>query len=121
MLEITAILVAAALVYGLGRATRIPVVPLLIVVGAILTALGTMPDREFVISMLEVGLVFLVFAAGINMSPARVGKQTDLALRVGVVQFVALGLVGGWVVLRTDYTLAEALYMGLAVSVSSTL
>ena len=121
MLEITAILVAAAVVYGIGRATGLPVVPLLIIVGVGLTAIGAMPDREFVISILEVGLVFLVFAAGIDMSPARVGKQTNLAMKVGLIQFGALGLIAGWMVLRTGYSLEETLYVALAISASSTL
>ena len=137
MVEITVILAAAALIYALSRASRLPEIPLLIVAGAALAAVGTiptvevagmtvqfpelMPDREFVIGMLEMGLVFLVFVAGLDMSPERVGPKKGLALSVGLVQFVALGLITGWLALRTGYGLEEALFVGLAISASSTL
>ncbi len=137
MLELTAILTAAAFVYGIGRATRLPVVPLLIVAGALLALVGQipdltvagqtlsfpelMPDREFVIGMLQVGLIFLVFSAGMDVAPARVGKQQGLALKVGLMQFLFLGLLAGWLALRAHYDLVEALYAGLAISASSTL
>ena len=137
MLEITVILFAAAIVFGIGRATRLPMLPLLVIAGALLAAVGQvpvleigawhietpdmMPDRDFVIGMLEVGLAFLVFAAGIDMAPVRVGRQQGLALKVGLIQFTALGLLTGWLALRTGYGLEEALYVGLAISASSTL
>lgn len=137
MLEITAILAAAAVVYAIGRATRIPVLPLLIIAGALFAVSGQlpdlqiagmvvefpdpMPDREFVIGMLQVGLAFLVFAAGMDMAPARVGVQQGLALKVGLIQFGALGLLTGWLTLRIGYDLQQALYVGLAISASSTL
>ena len=137
MIEITAILAAGALVYAASRASRLPEIPLLIVAGAGLAAFGyipdfeivgqtiafpdLMPDREFVIGMLEVGLVFLVFAAGMDMSPRRVGQQGGQALTVGLVQFIAVGFVTGWLALRGGYGLEEALFVGLAISASSTL
>ena len=137
MIEVTAILAAAAIVYGLARATKIPEIPLLIVAGAAMASVGHLPefellgwvvttpellaDREFVIGLLEIGLIFLVFSAGIDMSPSRVGRQKGLALQVGLVQFIALGVVTLWLALRTGYGLQEALFVGLAVSASSTL
>ncbi len=137
MLEITVILAMAAAIYAVGRATRLPAIPLLIVGGIVLGMVGYIPtfelfgrevmipdlmaDRDFVIGMLQVGLAFLVFAAGMDMAPARVGQQTGLALKVGLAQFALLGLLTGWLTLRTGYGIEEALYVGLAISASSTL
>ncbi len=137
MLEITAILTAAALVYGLCRATRSPEIPLLVLAGVGLTAVGQlpaielmgwsmelphlMPDREFVIGMLQIGLAFLVFVAGLEMAPSRVGDKGGLALKVGLVQFSAVGLLVTWLTLRLGYGVEESLYVALAVSASSTL
>lgn len=128
MIEITVILAVAALLYAVSRATRLPEIPLLIVGGAILAFLGTipevpdpLPDREFVLGMLEVGLVFMLFVAGMDMSPGRVGDQRGIAMIVGVVQFAVLALLVSWLALRVNYELVEALYVGLAVSASSTL
>lgn len=121
MLELTAILAAAAVVYGIARATNFPLIPLLLVAGLLMGFFSVMPDEEFVLGILEVGLVFLLFGAGMDMSLQRVGKQRQLAVTVGLAQFGALGLVTGWLLLRTGYTLEEALYIALAVSASSTL
>lgn len=137
MLEVTAILLASAIVYAIGRASRFPVLPMLILAGAVMAMVGhvpafdiagvtvvipdLMPDREFVIGMLQVGLAFLVFAAGMDMAPVRVGPQQGLALKVGLIQFSALGLLTGWLALRSGYDLEQALYLALAISASSTL
>ena len=137
MLEITAILTAAAVVYALCRATRIPEVPLLVIAGLGLAMVGQiptfevlgvaveipelMPDRDFVIGMLQVGLAFLVFVAGLEMAPSRVGDKSGLALKVGLVQFSTLGLLVAWMTLRLGYGVEESLYVALAISASSTL
>lgn len=121
MIEIAVILLAAAVVFGIARATGLPAIPLLILAGLGLTTMQAIPDREFVLSILEVGLAFLVFAAGMDMSPGRVGKQADLALKVGLMQFFALAGLAAWLTLRTGFGLEESLYVALAISASSTL
>lgn len=124
MIEITAILTAAAVVYAVARLLQIPAIPLLVIAGMALAAAGLMPDRQFVIGMLEVGLAFLVFVAGTDMAPTRVGKRRGLALTVGLVQFVAMALLAGAVAFLAfagDYSLVEVLYIALAISASSTL
>lgn len=121
MLELTTLLAAAAIVFGLTRATALPAVPLLILAGVVLGFFNTIPDEDFVLGILEVGLIFLVFSSGLEMSPRRVGKQSGLALTVGMVQFGAMGLVSGWLVLRSGYGIEEALYVAMALSASSTL
>ncbi|WP_158542326.1 cation:proton antiporter [Lujinxingia litoralis] len=121
MLEVAFIVFGAALAFGLGRGLKVPVMPLLIVMGLIFSASGALDDREVVGSMLEIGLTFLVFAAGLEMAPVRVRGKVGAVLQVGVVQFVALGGLALGILLLGGRSLEESLYVALAAAASSTL
>lgn len=121
MTGIATLLFAAAAAYGLSRWTRLPAVPFLLVAGLVLNVLGIGPDRPLLEDALQLGLAFLVFAAGIELNPSRVGAQRRLAFKVGAAQFVVLGLSGFMLVILLGATTLEASYLGLAVAASSTL
>jgi monovalent cation:H+ antiporter-2, CPA2 family len=76
-------LAAAAVGLGLSRWLKLPMVPLLVLSGVAITALGLVDDPELLQESLYMGLAFLVFSAGTEMNPARVGKQGRAAIYVG--------------------------------------
>lgn len=115
------LLIASALAFGLSRWWRTPVIPLLLLMGFILSGLGLFDDRSLLEQILEIGLTFLVFVAGIEMNPARIGGQRRAALTVGAVQFFLLGGLGLMTALILGYELQAAVYLGLAITASSTL
>jgi Kef-type K+ transport system membrane component KefB len=49
-------------------------------------------EGEILQDVLLLGVAVLVFTAGIELNPNRVGRQRRLALQVGVTQFLLLGL-----------------------------
>jgi monovalent cation:H+ antiporter-2, CPA2 family len=121
MSGLTALLVAAAIAYGMARALRLPVIPLLVVAGFALAAIGLAPQDELLPTVVEVGLVFLVFAAGVELAPSRVARRGRAALVVGAAQFAVLG-AGGWLVARLlGFENLTALFIALALAASSTL
>ena len=94
------LLAVAALAYGLARFFRLPAVPILIAAGMTLGVVGLLPHEiklggsEGAMDMLELGLVFLVFASGVELNPVRfkkygkavcwvAGAQFGLAMKIG--------------------------------------
>jgi Kef-type K+ transport system membrane component KefB len=120
VIGLAVLLAGAAVALGLAHLLRIPAIPLLIVAGALLGFTGAIPP-ELLQDAIVLGVTFLVFFAGLELNPARVGEQRRAALRVGIVQFLVLGVTGLLVALALGHGITPALYLALAMTASSTL
>ncbi len=120
MTAIALLLTAAAVAYALAKAIHAPPVPLLLLAGVALAQTGRL-SGEFLEEALILGITFLLFITGIELSPRRTGGQRDAALRVGLVQFTILGLAGLGVALLLGLDPLSAAYVALALTASSTL
>ena len=117
-----AIVLAAAVVgLGLAEVLRLPSIPVLIVAGVVTGLLGVFPDSGQLQDFLLLGLTFLVFEAGTELNPARIGDQKMAAVRVGLSQFVLIGAIGLGCAAAVGLDRLQGLYIGLAVAASSTL
>src|SRR5690554_5112144 len=121
MMELTLLLVAAAVAFGISRGLRIPVVPLLIAVGYVLSLLEVTPDRQLIEQLLELGLSFLVFTAGMELHPGRIGKRYKAVFAIGTLQFFVLGGAGLGVALFLRVEPMGSVSVGLAMRASATL
>jgi Kef-type K+ transport system membrane component KefB len=121
VIGIALLLAAAAVALGVGHFVRLPAIPLLLVAGALLGFTTAVPP-ELLQDAIVLGVTFLVFFAGLELNPARVGGgQRRAVLRVGIAQFTVLGITGLAVALALGYGLTPALYLALAMTASSTL
>ena len=118
------LLIAAAVAFGLAKLLRLPSIPLLMLVGAVLHELANIWEVEvpedLLGEMMEIGLAMLVFTAGVDLSPRRMLGRTRAIITVATVQFCILGLAGGITAWALGYDLTTALYLGCALSASST-
>jgi Kef-type K+ transport system membrane component KefB len=121
MVGFAALLIGAAAGFGLAHWLRLPSIPMLLLAGLLLSAAGLVPSQEVLADSLLLGLTVLVFVAGVELNPRRVGSQRRAALRVGTAQFVVLLLLGLVTALALGFALAEAFYLALALTASSTL
>ena len=119
------LLIAAAVAFGLAKLLRLPSIPLLMLVGAVLHELANIwtveVPEDLLGEMMEIGLAMLVFTAGVDLSPRRMLGRTRAIITVATVQFCILGLAGGITAWALGYDLTTALYLGCALSASSTL
>ncbi len=115
------ILAAAALALGLAHWLKLPLIPLLVLAGIGLSALGLVNDATLFQDALLLGLTFLLFSAGAEMNPRRVGMQQTAAIRVGLAQFFAFVLVGLGLAWLLGFDWLTAVYVALALAASSTL
>jgi CPA2 family monovalent cation:H+ antiporter-2 len=125
MSGICILLVAAAVAFGLAKLLRLPPIPLLILMGAGIHELADFwqieVPEDLLSEMMEIGLAMLVFTAGVDLSPRRMLGRTRSILIMATVQFFVLGLAGVLTAFALGYDLTIALYLGCALSASSTL
>lgn len=120
MVGFALLLTAAAAGFALSRRLRAPVLPLLLVAGFALSALGLLPE-EHLAETVVLGVTFLLFVVGIELNFDRVRDQKRAAVWVGLWQFLFLG-AAGWAAGRAlGYPAEASLYLALALSASSTL
>jgi len=115
------ILVVAAVGFGVARWTRLPVIPLLLLAGIGLSLVGLKPDALFLEDSFYLGMAFLVFVAGIELNPDRFKGLLKSVLWVGLVQFVGAAAAGFGLARLIGFDAVASLYIGLALSTSSTL
>ena len=130
MTGLAILLTVAAIGFGLSRRFRIPVIPLLLAMGLGLSlARSAMPGEAFdhaldlnnLEKILQLGLAFLVFAAGIELNPTRFQTQKKAAWLVGLAQFSVAGAAGFGLARLLGFDGISSLYLAIALSTSSTL
>ncbi len=121
MTALAVLLLVAALGLGLARWLRVPPLPLLLCSGFGLSAFGLAPAAASLHDALELGLVFLGFAAGVEMNPGRFASQRRAVLWVAALHFLIAGSGAFGVARLLGFAPLPALYLALAVSGSSTL
>ena len=125
MSGLTLLLAAAAIAFGLSKLLRLPPVPLLILSGIglrmLAQPLGIQISELMLGEMIEIGLAMLVFTTGADLSPQRMRGNRQGILIIATAQFIVLGLTGICTAIFLNYDLTTALYLGFALSASSTL
>lgn len=121
MTDLARLLFFAAMGYGLARWLRLPLIPILLLCGIVLSFSGMTPSMEFTQNAVELGLTFLVFVSGVELNPRRFGKQLGAVLWVGALQFLVAGGVGFCVAVLLDFSVSVSLYIAFAMATSSTL
>ncbi len=121
MTGLALLLIVAAAGFGLAKWLRFPVIPLLLAAGVLLSTFEIEIEHDFVQNALELGLTFLLFVAGIELNPARFGRQRKAALWVGIAQFSAMAISGWLVATLLGFEAVAAAYVASALAASSTL
>ena len=121
MTALTLILLVASAGYALARATRLPIIPLLLVAGSALAALGWVERTPFVDDTFRLALTFLVFSAGMELNPDRFARHLKTVFWVGLTQFLGVAMAGFAIAGLLGFDVVSATYLGIALSTSSTL
>jgi CPA2 family monovalent cation:H+ antiporter-2 len=121
MTALAILLLLAALALAAARWLGVPTLPILLCSGLALSLLGIAPPAESLRNVLELGLAFLVFAAGVELNPRRFAPQRRAALWVATVHFSVAGACSFLLARLLGFPPFAALYLALALSVSSTL
>jgi CPA2 family monovalent cation:H+ antiporter-2 len=114
------LIAAAALGHLAARRFRLPPIPLLLLVGVVLSRFAA-PSAEVLQDALVVGATFLLFLGGLELDPRRMRAQTRAAAQVGTIHFVVLAAAGYAAAAAFGLGAQEAAYLAIALAASSTL
>lgn len=115
------LLIAAAAALGLAKLLRLPAVPLLLVGGVLISRLGFAPPAELLQNTLELGLIVLVFVAGVELNPRRFRGRGRTVLVLALVQFFGIGAAAFLFASFLGYEQTAAAFLAFALSASSTI
>jgi len=115
-------LAAAVLFAPLLKRLKFSLVLGYLAAGAIIgpAALGIVEDVEQVRALGEIGVVFLLFAIGLELSFERLKVMRRLVFGLGAGQVIATGIVLAGVAMAVGQTVGAALVIGAALALSST-
>ncbi|MBE0604830.1 MAG: cation:proton antiporter [Deltaproteobacteria bacterium] len=116
---VLAIATTVALLFG---RLHLSVVAAFLVAGAILgpTGAGLVAESGMVDSLAEIGVALLLFTVGLEISLANLGKMRRQILQGGGLQLSATILLTVAVLSLARFPLAEAIFIGFVLSLSST-
>jgi CPA2 family monovalent cation:H+ antiporter-2 len=132
--DLLVFLVAAALIVPLFHRARIGAVLGFLLIGTAVGPFGfgrlaadhhwvlylTIEDRARVAPFAELGVMFLLFTIGLELSLARLWTMRRLMLGLGSAQFLATALLIGFGLAAGGMSAAAAIVLGLSLAMSST-
>lgn len=121
MTELGLLVGCAAIAFAIARYFGIPAIPTLLVGGYLLGQSGLLVDEALRLNLLTLGVGFLLFYVGTELSPVRVRQYKAAAIKVGALQFATLGIVGFFLALLIWRDPFVAALAALALTASSTL
>jgi Kef-type K+ transport system membrane component KefB len=121
--QIAAILVLAAVVAGLAKLLRQPVIVAYIVVGVLAgpAALEIVSDGDDVEALAKIGIAILLFLVGLKLDVHLIRSTGLVALYTGVGQVVFTSLIGYLIIIALGFDALPALYIAVALTFSSTI
>lgn len=125
LIQVTVFLAAAAIAAPLGRYSRMGAVLGYLAAGVVigpyvLGPLYALDDVEKVLHFGEFGVVLLLFVIGLELRPIRLWSMRASIFGLGAAQLVLTAAALAGVCLAFQVSFAQALFIGLALSLSST-
>lgn len=125
LIQVTVFLAAAVIAAPLGRSLRLGAVLGYLAAGVVigpyvLGPLYALNDVDAVLQFGEFGVVMLLFVIGLELRPVRLWALRSAIFGLGTVQMVATSVVLAAMGMMLGLGTAQALFIGLALSLSST-
>ncbi|RJP43846.1 sodium:proton exchanger [Candidatus Parcubacteria bacterium] len=121
--ELSVLIAAAVIVSFVMRLLRQPLIIGHIITGLLVgpLALNILQSKETVHLFSEIGIAFLLFIVGINLSPRTIREYGKIAVVTGVGQVVVTTAAGLVISLVLGFSLTTSLYIAVALAFSSTI
>ncbi len=122
--DIAIILIVSAILAFIARIFRQPLIPAYIITGLIIgpLVLGLVKNTEIIYAFSEIGIAFLLFTAGLEISFKKIkGANLNKIILVGIFQIFIITLVGILLSKSLNLTTMQAVYLGIIMAFSSTM
>lgn len=125
LIQVAVFLAAAVIAAPLGRTLRMGAVLGYLLAGVligpyVLGPLYQLNDVESILHFGEFGVVMLLFVIGLELRPVRLWAMRSAIFGLGTVQLIATSIVLAAIGLTVGLATPQALFVGLALSLSST-
>ena len=125
LLQVAVFLAAAAIAAPLGRFLRLGSVLGYLAAGIVIGPFGigliySIYDVENILHFAEFGVVMLLFVIGLELRPQRLWSMRSTIFGLGTVQLIATAIPLAAIGLALSLATREAVFIGLALSLSST-
>ncbi|MBU0535584.1 MAG: cation:proton antiporter [Nanoarchaeota archaeon] len=106
----------------IAKLIKQPIIPAYIIAGAIVgPVLGFITSSEIIRTMSEIGIAFLLFVVGLEMSVKKLKDTGFFATIGGTMQMIFIFIIGFWIAILLGFLRIEAVYVGFIVAFSSTM
>jgi Kef-type K+ transport system membrane component KefB len=122
-IELSVIIIATTLVAGLAKLLKQPIIIAYIVTGLLMSPYGfnIVTAHETVGAFSQLGISFLLFMVGLNLSPRIIKSVGKVSVVTGLGQIIFTFAVGFGIALLLSFTAIEAVYIAVALTFSSTI
>ena len=126
LLHLSLIVAVSAIMAVIARTIKQP--PIIayllagVVVGPIAFGLigpGT-EQSEFIQTLAHIGVAFLLFIVGLSLDFRVLKDFKGVSASIGIIGLIITGLIGGYIAVTLGFSNIAAIYMGIALSFSST-
>lgn len=122
--DIAIILIVSACLALIARFLRQPLIPAYVVAGLLIgpVAFGFIQSSNLISAFSEIGIAFLLFIAGLEISFKKI-REANLKkiLVVGILQIVLIFIIGFFLVSYVGLSPIQASYIGIILAFSSTM
>lgn len=122
LFSITVIIVVAAIFAFISKALKQQLILAYIVAGILIgpLVLGLVQSVGLISSLAEIGIAFLLFTAGLEISSSRIKEQTWPSIFAGIFELVIVGIITFFIAVALHLGSIEALYLAIILAFSST-
>ena len=117
------IIIIIATVFALiARLLKQPLIPAYIIGGVIIgpIGLGLIKSNEVITVLSEIGIAFLLFFAGLEISFKKLKDVTKVSTVAGLAQVFTVGIIASIIALIFSFSKPEIIFLALAIPFSST-
>jgi len=120
--ELGLVIISAALVGVVSYFLRQPLILAYVAAGVLIGPFGfsLVHDIETIHVIAQVGIMLMLFLVGLEMNPGRLRDLGIVAFATGIGQVLFTGLIGWGIIAFFNFSLIQALYLTVAITLSST-
>ncbi|MDP2691571.1 MAG: cation:proton antiporter [bacterium] len=121
--ELSIIIVVTAAVAGMAKLLKQPMIIAYILAGLVLSPYGLniVNSHIFVGTLSQLGIAFLLFMVGLNLSPRVIKTVGKISIITGLGQIFFTSSIGLGIALLFNFSVIEAIYIAIALTFSSTI
>jgi len=120
--DVGVIIIIATIFALIARLLKQPLIPAYIIGGVIIgpIGLGLIKSNEVITVLSEIGIAFLLFFAGLEISFKKLKDVTKVSTIAGLAQVFTVGIIASIIAIIFSFSKPEIIFLALAIAFSST-